>query len=306
MRSPANSIGPVTAIAVSLDAVIVAVTDDMPRILLLEHEHELPSLPAGLLDPVTDETLTIALRRLVESQTGVSVTYVEQLYTFGDRSRSGSDRRDLAIGYVALTSEETPTPNATWRDIYELFPWEDHRSGVPRMVTDDIGPALEAWASEDPALDARGRITFGLGAPWDPIRVLERYELLYEAGLVDESHATDGRTGLGKPLTKDHRRITATALGRLRGKLTYRPVIFEVMPELFTLTHLQTTVEAIVGIRLHKQNFRRIVDRGELVEATGEMTTATGGRPAELFRFRTDVVAQRPRPGFPLPRPKRM
>ena len=85
-----------------------------------------------------------------------------------------------------------------------------------------------------------------------------------------------------------------------------RSLAFQVMPELFTLTHLQTTVEAIVGIELHKQNFRRIVDRGELVEPTGEHTTATGGRPAELFRFRTEVVAQRPRPGFPLPRPRRL
>lgn len=290
-------------LSVTLDAVIVAVTDETPRILLVESEDERPQLPSGRLEPETDETLTIALRRLVSSQTGIDVSYVEQLYTFGDRSRSASGRRDLAIGYVALTNEEVTTPNARWHDIYELFPWEDHREGVPVIIEDTIAPALDAWADRDPDQVARGRITFGLGAPWDPIRALERYELLYEAGLATESGA---KRGLGLALAKDNRRITATALGRLRGKLTYRPVIFEVMPDIFTLTHLQTTVEAIVGIRLHKQNFRRIVDRGELVEATGEVTTATGGRPAELFRFRTEVVAQRPRPGFPLPRPKQM
>lgn len=290
------------SLRVTLDAVIVAVTDDTPRVLLVDSGRT-PSLPTGRLDPDRDETLTLGLRRLVAAQTGVEVTYVEQLYTFGDRDRShDSDFRDLAIGYVALTDEAVTAPGARWVDVYELFPWEDHRTGIPRLVTETIAPRLDRWVDGDPGREARERITFGAGAPWDPIRVLERYELLYEAGLVAEAGGPEGECG--SSLAADHRRIAATALGRLRGKLTYRPVIFEVMPELFTLTHLQTTVEAIIGIRLHKQNFRRIVDRGDLVEATGEMTTATGGRPAELFRFRSEVVGQRLRPGFPLPRPR--
>ena len=60
----------------------------------------------------------------------------------------------------------------------------------------------------------------------------------------------------------DHRRILATAIARLRGKLKYRPVVFELMPREFTLTELQRTVEAISGRRLHKQNFRRLVEAG--------------------------------------------
>lgn len=290
------------SISVTLDAVIVAVTDDTPRLLLVGAD-SVAALPSGPLDADGDETLTLGLRRLVSEQTGVDVTYVEQLYTFGDRNRSTvGGRRDLSIGYVALTDEATTISSARWVDIYTLFPWEDHRDGVPRLVTEVITPRLGGWAGDDPDRAARERINFGAGAPWDPIRVLERYELLFEAGLVAEAGARDDIAG--RELAGDHRRIAATALGRLRGKLTYRPVIFEVMPELFTLTHLQTTVEAIIGIRLHKQNFRRIVDRGDLVEPTGEHTTATGGRPAELFRFRSEVVSQRPRPGFPLPRPR--
>jgi hypothetical protein len=290
---------------VTLDAVIIAVTDDMPRVLLVDGGDGSPALPSGPLDADGDETLTLGLRRLVASQTGIAVTYVEQLYTFGDSVRTGDpDRRDLAIGYVALTNEAAPADGAHWADVYTLFPWEDHRRGRPAVMVEDVEPSLEAWASGDTERIARGHITFGIRTPWDPIRVLDRYELLYEAGAVSEAGSRS--PSLGMALTADHRRIAATALGRLRGKLTYRPVIFEVMPEVFTLTHLQTTVEAIVGIRLHKQNFRRIVDRGELVEPTGEITTATGGRPAELFRFRSEVVAQRPRPGFPLPRPRQL
>ena len=96
----------------------------------------------------------------------------------------------------------------------------------------------------------------------------------------------------------DHRRILATAIARLRAKLKYRPVIFELLPPDFTLTELQHTVEAISGRHLHKQNFRRLVEAGTLVEPTGVMSTQTGGRPAALFRFRREVLQERPAPGL--------
>ncbi|HVF35937.1 MAG TPA: NAD regulator, partial [Candidatus Saccharimonadia bacterium] len=157
-------------------------------------------------------------------------------------------------------------------------------------------------------------LTFGLdGAPWDPERTLERYELLWETGLVAESgllkrstrrrvaapgepeRSSDPPSGL--PLARDHRRMLATALGRVRGKLKYRPVVFELLPAEFTLLQLQRTVEALAGARLHKQNFRRLVETAGLVERTGRFDHATRGRPAELFRFRHEVFRERPAPG---------
>ena len=102
-------------------------------------------------------------------------------------------------------------------------------------------------------------------------------------------------------MASDHRRVVATALGRLRGKLTYRPVVFELLPDEFTLLDLQTTVEALAGVRLHKQNFRRLVERTRLVEGTGRLTESTGGRPPEVFRFRPEVILERPRPGLNVP-----
>ena len=95
-------------------------------------------------------------------------------------------------------------------------------------------------------------------------------------------------------------RILATAIARLRAKLKYRPVVFELMPGEFTLTELQRTVEAISGRHLHKQNFRRLVETTALVEPTGETSTATGGRPAALFRFRREVLAERQEAGLRL------
>src|SRR4051812_36066862 len=108
----------------------------------------------------------------------------------------------------------------------------------------------------------------------------------------------------GAEMAVDHRRILATAIGRLRGKIKYRPVVFELMPPAFTLLQLQRTVEALAGARLHKQNFRRLVEQQGLVEETGEISARTGGRPARLVRFRREVLLERPAPGLRL-RPAR-
>jgi hypothetical protein len=107
---------------------------------------------------------------------------------------------------------------------------------------------------------------------------------------------------LGIDMVFDHRRILATAMGRLRGKMKYRPVVFELMPPVFTLLELQRTVEALSGVRLHKQNFRRLVEDQGLVEGTGRVSRKTGGRPAEQFRFRREVLRERPAPGVRLTR----
>ena len=145
------------------------------------------------------------------------------------------------------------------------------------------------------------------GAAFDPVRVLERYELLYEAGLVGESWRDreeapeEALPPLGEPMALDHRRLLATALGRLRGKLKYRPVVFELLPATFTLLRLQRVVEALAGARLHKQNFRRLVEKDGLVEGTCVVEPGTVGRPAELFRFRREVLRERRAPGVGLP-----
>jgi hypothetical protein len=299
----------VTDIALSLDAVILAVTDERPRILAVADHHQRFAIPSGPLDPDHDDTLERGLRRWVCNQTGLEVGYAEQLYTFGDRERRRpAAPRLLSVAYLALVREEQPSPGAAWLDYYALFPWEDHRFGRPAVLGERLMSRLEAWAGGDRARQARLHVTFGVEpAPWDPIRVLERYELLYEAQLIGEAftdrelHAPE-ELGTGVELAYDHRRIAASALGRLRGKLTYRPVIFELLPELFTLTQLQRTLEALVGIRMHKQNFRRLVAHSGIVEPSTARTASTGGRPAALFRFRKEVLGERPRPGVLRPR----
>ncbi len=306
-----------TGIEVELSAVIAAVTRDQPRVLTVPagEVHGVeghPGLPTGPLDPAGDRTLDLALRRWVFRQTGLELGYVEQLYTFGDRYRDPRERRGgprvLSVAYLALVREgEIPGGlEARWRHVYAFLPWEDWRGGRPAEVDEVIAPRLRRWVEAGADGEARSRrreraaVTFGVGGgPWDGDRVLERFELLYELGLVGE--ANPGRRRLGRPMALDHRRILATALGRIRGKIRYRPVVFELLPETFTLLRLQRTVEALAGVRLHKQNFRRLVERGGLVEGTGRLEHGGRGRPAELFRFRREVLLERPAPGVGLP-----
>ena len=305
-------------VRVGLNAVIVAVTDEVPRILTVETIHgepvAQPAIPFGLLDPLADRTLELSLRGWVRELAGLELGYVEQLYTFGDLERDPirtDAERMVSVAYLALVEEHevSASVSARWRDCYEFLPWEDWRDGRPHLLDDELSPTLMAWARSEPKAESvrteRLEIAFGFGpARWDEERVLERYELLWEAGLVSESRVPEKHKAarpVGREMALDHRRILATALGRLRGKLKYRPLVFEVMPRVFTLLQLQRAVEALSGVRLHKQNFRRLVERGGLVEGTGQRASHTGGRPAELFRFRREVLRERPAPGVGLP-----
>ncbi len=311
-----------------MNAVVLAVTQSTPRVLTLppfppavtDLPERVEALPFGPFDPDHHSTLELGVRTIVRERTGLEVGYVEQLYTFGDRGRDPAERkggpRALSIAYLALVREgEISRRAARWSDVYAYFPWEDWREGRPALVEREIAPRLAAWVEAEVGGAShmqrweRVEITFGLGgASWDAERVLERYELLYEAGLVREAGrdpspgaALAAPEAFGRPMALDHRRMLATALGRIRGKLKYRPVVFELLPPTFTLLQLQQVVEALAGMRLHKANFRRLLENARLVEGTGELEPATGGRPAELFRFRREVLRERPAPGVGLP-----
>jgi hypothetical protein len=324
-------------IQIGLSAMVVAVRGGEALVLTVQTPEGAAGLPSGPFDPANDRTFELALRAFVTAQTGYSLGYVEQLYTFGDKGRDAPladlgpardgapDDRVISIGYLALSpgggdlADPPEALRAEWAPWTRFFPWEDWREGRPEVIDAVIAPALARWAGAADAVTAserRSRCTvfFALeGARWDEERVLERYELLYEAGLVPEAARDRRRTGegvappplpaaaIGQSMVSDHRRILATGLGRLRGKLKYRPVIFELTSANFTLLQLQKAVEAISGLLLHKQNFRRALERTGLVEGLGRFDVETGGRPAELFRFRRELLSSRPAEGLALP-----
>jgi hypothetical protein len=220
--------------------------------------------------------------------------------------------QSISISYLALT--RVGASDAGWRDWYAYFPWEDQRDGFGAQAVKAIGASLAAWveaADEGKRQQRRQRcaVSFGLdGMPWDEELVLQRYELLYEAGLVEEAHVDHalhpGQAPLveyGRAMLRDHRRILATGIARLRARIKYRPVVFELMPASFTLLQLQLVFEALAGRRLHKQNFRRLIEQQKLVEETGALADHGVGRPAKLFRFRREVLLARNAAGSKLP-----
>ena len=324
-------------VVIGLSAVVAAIHDGEAAVLTVRPQDlktrraaPLAGLPSGPFDPAGHRTFELALRAFVTEQTGFRLGYVEQLYTFGDEGRDApladlagaGAGRIVSVGYLALTptAVPTPAPDTEWAAWGRFFPYEDWRGGRPAVIDDEIAPALLAWAGRARGAEAERRTAlarslFALdGARWNEERVLDRFELLYEAGLAPEADRDRRRaegldapepagdaSGAGEPMMSDHRRILATGLARLRGKIKYRPVVFELMGPTFTLSALQRTVDAIAGVAVHKQNFRRMVERTGLVEGLGQFDEETGGRPAELFRFRREAAAAAPALGLSLP-----
>ena len=294
-----------SSIAIDLTAVLVAVTAEEPRVLTIQDGRALPSGPfeSG------HRSLQTGLRSWVERQTHHPLGYIEQLYTFADRDRTLDSGRVISISYLGLTREARAVgeQDPGWRNWYRYFPWEDWRGGSPAIMP-VIERGLALWAAADPEQrrERQQRIEANFAFShrhWNEELVLQRYELLYEARLVPEGGQSRPIADpvAGEPMMHDHRRILATAIARLRAKIKYRPVVFELMPESFTLLGLQRAVEALAGLKLHKQNFRRLIEQQGLVEETGKISTESGGRPAKLVRFKREVVRERAYSGARLP-----
>jgi hypothetical protein len=322
-------------VRVRLAAAVLSTIDYEPVVRVLstpQADGGKDCLPCGDFGTTGDTALDQTLRSQVVASTGLTLGYLNQLATFSDRIDSeATDGTDaaawLTVGYLGLLHTPT-TPGQTaksqpgWASCYTYLPWEDWRNGRPDVISSRILPGLTAWADRGgqegatTSADERHRriqICFGNTHAWDDERVLERFELMQTAGMFSQTSAaagtatqtTDGKAkengaidSLGRSMAGDHRKILAAALGRLRAKLRYRPVVFELMAHDFTLFELQRTVEGIIGPHLHKQNFRRLVESMGLVEATGDIKTHTGGRPAKLFKFRPGVVLEQAAPGM--------
>ena len=295
-------------VAVELIAVIVAVTDGEPRVLTIDDGGRCrPGRSSSTIRP-----LQSGMRSWVERQTHHPLGYVEQLYTFADRDRdAATGQRMVSISYLGLTREVRPpaSPESGWQSWYRYFPWEDWRSGAPRCWRTrslrGCGPGPRRARTPRPGASGCGgsAITFGHdGGPGTRSWSCSATSCCRRRGWCRKRRQA-ARAGRPVPAADahDHRRILATGIARLRAKIKYRPVVFELMPPRFTLLQLQRAVEALAGRRLHKQNFRRLIEQQDLVEETGEMSTETGGRPAKLFRFRREVVLERAVAGSKLP-----
>jgi hypothetical protein len=310
----------VEAITIGLNAAVVAVRADEPVVAVVAASAG-EALPGGLFSAREHSSLDSGLRQWVYRQTKLELGFTQQLCTFEDRAAAANGDEPcacpllLSVCYLALVgpSQSYLGDRVSWRSWYAFFPWEDWRRGKPACLGDTIEPRLRAWAALPSTsscsrmhLDRheRLRLCFGFdGTAWDEEKVPERYQLLQEAGMLERqaglAHAPlmAELSRLQHPLLGDQGRVLACAIGELRRTIKCRPAVFELLPDLFTLFELQKTVEALLGPHLHKQNFRRLVESGGLVEPTGQFKQRTGGRPAQLYRFRRDVLLERLAPG---------
>src|SRR3954470_2539730 len=119
------------------------------------------------------------------------------------------------------------------------------------------------------------------------------YYALVELAAHDTKAATDAADARWFPISKipklafDHTKILATALARLKGKVRYQPIGFELLPAKFTLSQLQHLYESVLEMELDKRNFRKKVLSFGLLIALEETQMSGRHRPAQLFRFDT-------------------
>lgn len=310
-------------------AVLIAITDHSARVLTVDQGKLLPNGPLMPLHRSLQAGVRQWVEEQTEQPLGYIeqlYTFVDT------NRRNIDGHALVYVSYLGLVQEEQTQElpsKASWQDWYAYFPWENHLNGMPSSVTDFIVPALFDWANSAQEQTERQRrrqrihLCWGINEDiisnntnqvlesnsakeskkhnyeWVAEHALLRYEMLYEADLIPEAPnyqpnklPTNGSQLTGIPMYYDHRRVIATAISRLRAKIEYRPLIFGLMPDAFTLSQLQQSIEALSGVRLHKQNFRRLLDSQNLVTETGDSSSAQRGRPAKLYRFRHDIELQ--------------
>jgi 8-oxo-dGTP diphosphatase len=166
-------------------------------------------------------------------------------------------------------------------------PDEPLRRCAERVVEEQIAARVD-WLEQ--------LYTFGNRIPQDPAepRVIEvSYYGLVPEGLVDTSQAGRGIAWFDEagqpPLAGDQTLIIRRARSRLRGKLSYTGVGFELLPAEFSLAQLHRLYEVILGKRIDKRNFRHRIKLLGIVEATGSEASGGRGRPAALYRFSAEA-----------------
>jgi 8-oxo-dGTP diphosphatase len=138
----------------------------------------------------------------------------------------------------------------------------------------------------EPGRDPRGRVIS-----------VAYFALLPKNAMAHQSAGSDAAqlgwfaVGSTPKLAFDHDQILAYALRRLRYKLEYSAVGFQLLPDTFTLSELQHTYEIVLGEPLDKRNFRRRILQAGIIEPTLQVRSGEG-RPAKLYRYRPDAVAE--------------
>ena len=205
-------------------------------------------LPGGFVG--IDETLDEAAKRVLKTETNLKDIYIEQLYTFSDIKRDPR-MRVISTSYMALVDKnrlmDKLSANASWFNVFML---EDEKS---YNVTLDNG--IE-------------EIKFVVGK-----KLRDKTTDRYDFNIIKNDK-----------LAFDHPLVIVSGIERLKNKIEYTDIVFNMMPKYFTLGELQQVYEVILGKKLLDPAFRRII--ANKVEKTDKVQTGGGHRPSALFRYK--------------------
>jgi len=217
-------------IRVAVDAVVFGYRNNNLYVLLIEQKFDGQkpywALPGGLVH--NNEPLIDAVKRELKEETNVAVSYLEQLYTFGDNIYRDSRNRVISVAYFALIDSSKITIKA-----------DTDADNVQWFVITEI-PALAF----------------------------------------------------------DHTEIITRAIARLKAKLTYQPVGFDLLPPDFLFSDLENLYCTILEKEIDRRNFRKKILSFGIIEETDKFSEKKGGRPAKLFRFNKAKYTAMEKDGF--------
>ncbi len=206
-------------------------------------------LPGGFIDP-SSETLEDAAKRILKRETNLSDIYLEQLYTF-DGIKRDPRMRVISCSYVALVDKKKLKENvinASWFDIMDI----EEKDNIVSITVSNGEDTFTFSIKKTLRDNSTDRYTFS--------------------------------TYKNDSLAFDHDLVILSGLERIRNKINYTDIVFNMMGEYFTLGELQQVYEVILGKKLLDPAFRRII--ADKVEKTDKMKTGEGHRPSRLFRYR--------------------
>lgn len=205
-------------------------------------------LPGGFVK--IDEDLDKAATRVLYNETNIKDIYLEQLYTFSDPKRDPR-MRVISSSYIALVDKRRLdgkiSSNASWFDIH--------------LIEDDKG----YFVTLDNGIE----------------------EIKFTVSKTLKEHTTDRykfKIEKNNKIAFDHPLVIISGIERIKNKAEYTDIVFNMMPDLFTLGELQQVYEVVLRKKLLDPAFRRII--ANKVEKTEKMKTGGGHRPSVLYRYK--------------------
>lgn len=205
-------------------------------------------LPGGFVK--IDEDIEDAAKRILKEEANISDIYIEQLYTYGNPKRDPRTRV-ISTSYMALIDKNKLkydiSKNASWFNVMVL---EDEK--FIDVTLDNSNETIKYKIKKTLKEKTTDRF---------------KYEVVQN-----------------DKLAFDHALVITSGISRLKNKIEYTDIVFNMMPEYFTLGELQQVYEVILGKKLLDPAFRRII--ANKVEKTNKMKTGEGHRPSALFRYK--------------------